>query len=313
MRAVLLRSFGPPENLIVTDVPDPVPAPGEAVVDVSAASITFVETQLRAGRPPRPEMAPKLPVILGNGVGGMVSAVGPDIDQALIGRRVVTTTGGSGGYAERVAVQAAALTEVPDGLSLTDAVALLADGRTALALIRAAAPGPGATVLVEAAAGGVGSLLVQLAVNTGAQVVAATGAARKTAVAKELGATVAVTYTEPGWDEHQVDVVFDGVGGGVGDAAYRMLRPGGRFFGFGMASGTFGPSIADRPDVSVTRGVPVTPDQLRGLVENALEEASAGRLRPLIGQVFPLEQAADAHAAIERRTTIGKTLLTVLR
>lgn len=292
-------------------MPDPVPAPGEVVVDVTAAGITFVETQLRAGRPPRPEMAPELPVVLGNGVGGVVSAVGPDTDQALIGRRVVTSTGGSGGYAERAAAAVANLTDVPDGVSLTDAVAMLADGRTAMALIRAAAPGPGMTVLVEAAAGGVGSLLVQLAINAGAEVVAAAGSARKAAVAKELGATIAVSYAKPGWDTHQVDVVFDGIGGSVGDAAYRMLRPGGRFFGFGMASGTFGPSMADRPDASVTRGVPVTPDQLPGLVKDALTETAAGRLRPLIGQVFPLGQAADAHAAIEKRATIGKTLLIV--
>jgi len=307
----MLRAFGPPENLIVTDVPDPVPAAGQAVVDVSAVSITFVETQVRAGRPPHPRMTPQLPVILGNGVSGVVSAVGPDAGRELIGRRVVTATGGSGGYAERVAVPAAGLTEVPDGLSLTDAAAVLADGRTALALIRAAAPEPGMTVLVEAAAGGVGSLLTQLATRAGAKVIAAAGSARKTAVASELGAALTVNYAEPGWDAHQVDVVFDGVGGSVGNTAYRMLKPGGRFYGFGMASGAFGPSTEDRPDVTVTRGVPVTPDQLPGLVKDALAEAAAGRIRPLIGQVFPLAQAADAHAAIEKRSTIGKTLLTV--
>lgn len=311
MRAVLLRAFGAPENLIPADVPDPVPAPGQVVIDVAAAGITFVETQLRAGRPPRPEMAPRLPAILGNGVGGVVSAVGPDVDPAFTGRHVVSSTGGSGGYAERAAVAAAGLTDVPDGLTPAEAVAMLADGRTALALFRAAAPGPGTTVLVAAAAGGVGGLLVQLAVGAGARVVAAVGSARKAAVAKELGAAVVVDYSMPGWDTDQVDVVFDGVGGAAGDMAYRMLRPGGRFFSYGMASGAFAPSAEDRPDVSVTRGVPVTPDQMAGLVRDALSEAAAGRLRPVIGQSFPLERAADAHAAIEERATIGKTILVV--
>jgi NADPH2:quinone reductase len=311
MRAVLLRTFGLPEELALADVADPIPGPGQVVIDVAVAGITFVETQLRSGHPPRPGMEPPLPVILGNGVGGVVSAVGQDADPAQVGRRVISTTGGSGGYAERVAVPAAGLIEIPGPLSTPEAVALLADGRTAMALIRAAGPRPGDRVLVVAAAGGVGSLLVQLAAATGAQVVAAAGTPRKVAVAKELGAAVAVDYTGPGWDAHQVDVVFDGVGGAIGEAAYRMLSPGGRFFGFGMASGSFAPAAEYRPNVTVTRGVPVTPDQMRELTIAALTEAAAGRLRPLVGQSFPLERAADAHAAMESRATIGKTLLVV--
>ncbi len=163
MRAVVLREFGPPASLAIDRLADPVPGPGQALVEVELASVTFVETQVRAGRPPHPAMSPALPVVPGNGVGGRVAAVGEGADPALVGRRVVTTTGGSGGYAERVAVPAAALLEVPAELDLADAVALLADGRTALSLVEAALPRPGETVLVLAAAGGVGSLLVQLA------------------------------------------------------------------------------------------------------------------------------------------------------
>jgi NADPH2:quinone reductase len=91
VRVVVLREFGPPERLAVEDVPDPVAAEGQALIDVQFASITFVETQLRAGRPPVPAMAPRLPAVLGNGVGGVVSAVGAGADAALAGRRVVTT------------------------------------------------------------------------------------------------------------------------------------------------------------------------------------------------------------------------------
>jgi NADPH2:quinone reductase len=297
-------------------------APGQVLIDVEFANITFVETQLRAGHPPVPAMAPQLPVILGNGVGGVVTAVGSNAgaDQALIGRRVVTATGGSGGYAERVAVDAAGLIDIPERLGLAEAVALLADGRTALALIRATAVRPGETVLVEAAAGGVGSLLVQLARNIGASVVGAAGGARKVALAAELGADVTVDYTAPGWTQTVarltggVDVVLDGVGGDIGTQAYGMLKDGGRFCAYGMASGGFAQiseAEAASRNITMTRGVRASPEQARELSRAALAEAAAGRLRPVIGQRFPLERAADAHAAMAARTTLGKTLLVV--
>ena len=308
MRAVVLREFGAPERLVPAEVADPVPGPGQVLVDVRIANITFVETQIRAGRPPNPAMAPRLPAILGNGVGGVIE-----------GRQVVSTTGGSGGYAERAVVDASLPIPVPAGLDLADAVALLADGRTALALVRAAGVRSGETVLVEAAAGGVGSLLVQLARGAGARVIAAAGGPRKVAFAADLGADLPVDYTAPGWTDQVasapgggVDVVFDGVGGTVGRAAFGLLRPGGRFCAYGLASGTF-TAIADDDaasrGITVLRGAPVTPQQMRELSVAALAQAAAGRLRPVIGQTFPLERAADAHAAIERRETIGKTLL----
>jgi NADPH:quinone reductase len=320
VRAVLLREFGPPERLAAEEVPDPEPAAGQAVVDVEFANITFVETQVRAGRPPVPAMAPRLPVILGNGVGGVVSTVGPGADPALTGRRVITTTGGSGGYAARVAVDAAGLIPVPEPLGLAEAVALLADGRTAIALLRAAAVRAGDTVLVEAAAGGVGSLLVQLARHAGARVVATAGGPRKAAAATELGASVAVDYSAPGWAERvrrqagRVDVVFDGVGGEIAAAAFGLLASGGRFCAFGMASGAFARISDDEAGgrgITIIRGAQLTPGQMRELSQAALDEAAAGRLRPVIGQTYPLERAADAHAALASRATVGKTLLVV--
>jgi NADPH2:quinone reductase len=319
---VVLRQFGPPVELVAAEVPDPVPGPGQALIEVEIVNVTFVETQVRAGRPPNPAMAPRLPAVLGNGVGGVVAAVGGRADPALVGRRVISSTGGSGGYAERVAVDAAGLIPVPDELGLAEAVALLADGRTSVALVRAAAPGAGETVLVEAAAGGVGSLLLQLARNAGARVVAAAGGGRKLSLAAELGAGTTVDYSEPGWAEQVrswvggVDVVFDGVGGRVGREAFDLLRAGGRFCAFGMASGAF-TRIPDGEDatrgVTVIRGAPVPPEELRELTRAALAEAAAGRIRPVIGQTFPLERAADAHTAIEARATVGKTLLLTRR
>jgi NADPH2:quinone reductase len=307
----VVSEFGPPEVLVPTDVPDPVPGPGQALIDVEIANITFVETQLRAGRAP-PSMQPELPVILGNGVGGVVAAAP---DSALNGTRVISTTGGSGGYAERAAVDASGLIPVPDDLGLAKAVALLADGRIAMSLIRAAEVRADETVLVEAAAGGVGSLLVQLALGAGARVVAAAGGERKLDVARQLGAHVAIDYTQPAWTEQLpdgVDVAFDGVGGDIGRAAFALVRPGGRFCAFGLASGAFTQIPDDEAagrKVTVVRGTRPAPEEMRELTKAALAESVAGRLDPVIGQTFPLERAADAHAAIEARETIGKTLL----
>jgi NADPH:quinone reductase len=320
MRAVIVQEFGPPDVLVAGEAPEPSAGEGEVVVDVELANVTFVETQMRAGKPPRPGMLPALPMIPGNGVGGVVAAVGAGVDADLIGRRVVAGLGGSGGYAERAAVAARRLLEVPDGLTLRDAVALLADGRTALSLIRLAPPGQGETVLVEAAGGGVGTLLVQLARNAGAQVVALAGGERKLAVTRELGADVAIDYREDGWARQvrdvvgDVDIVFDGVGGEIGLAAFDLLRAGGRFCPFGMASGSFTPipeQAAEARGIAVLRGAAPSPEQLLALTRAALEEAAAGRLRPVIGQELALEDAAAAHAAIEARATVGKTLLVV--
>ena len=314
MRAVWLREFGEPEVLTIGEAPDPVAGPGRVVVDVEFANITFVETQFRAtgGGP----FAATLPMVPGNGVGGVVAAVGPGVPADLLGARVITSTGGSGGYAERAAVDATALFPVPAEVPLDVAVALLADGRTATMMTRAAGLRAGERVLVEAAAGGVGSLVVQLAKAAGATVVAAAGGARKLAVATELGADVTVDYTETGWPDRvgePVDVVFDGVGGDIGRTAFGLLGPGGRMVSFGLASGSW-TAVSDEEaaarEVTLVRPA-ASPDELRAYTESALAEAAAGRLRPIIGQRFPLAKAADAHRAIQSRATIGKTLLEV--
>lgn len=311
MRAVWLREFGGPEALVPGEAPEPVAGPGHVVIDVEFVNITFVETQFRArgGGP----FAGKLPVVPGNGVGGVISSVGDGVSAALVGTRVVSSTGGSGAYAERVAVSGDAVFPVPKGLALDAAVALLADGRTATMMVRAARLVPGERVLVEAAAGGVGSLLVQLAAAAKARVVGAVGHADKMSVVEELGADLVVDYRKDGWAAAvgPVDVVFDGVGGEVARAAFGLLGRGGRMVSFGLASGTWAPTSAA---AAATNGVTLvrpsaTPEELREYTSSALHAAAAGRLRPLIGQRFPLDRAADAHAAMESRATIGKTLL----
>ncbi|MGI8430648.1 MAG: zinc-binding dehydrogenase [Solirubrobacteraceae bacterium] len=312
----MIRDFGVPGVLKVENLPDLAAGLGEVVIDVEYASITFVETQARAGCAPNAAMA-SLPLVPGNGVGGWVAEVGEGVGQSLLGRAVVTTTGGRGGYAERVVVPGDLPIEIPDGVSIRDAVALLADGRTALALARVAAPKPGEVVLVEAAAGGVGTCLIQLMTAAGATVVAGVGSPRKMAVARGLGADTVVDYSLDGWEDEirgergGLAVVFDGVGGEVGASALALLRPGGRFCQYGMASGRFTDVATRRQDVHVLRGTALSPAESRELSIEALRLAAAGKLIATVGQEYPLEQAAAAHAAIESRSTIGKTLLRV--
>jgi NADPH:quinone reductase len=315
MLAVWVTKFGGPEVLVARETPDPVPAEGQVVVDVTAASITFVETRVRAGSGPFPAGAPEPPFVPGNGVGGIVSAVGANVEPGWIGQRIVTTTGGSGGYAEKVAVPVRGLVGVPAEVDLLDATALLADGRTASGLIELSAPRPGEWVLVEAAAGGVGTLLVQLALAAGANVIGVAGGERKCDVVRSLGATLVVDYGRPEWVSEvraateRVDVVFDSVGGAIGAGALTLLRPGGRFVQFGVAGGAATDTAGTDLTLLGFRELGVIAARSAELTASALAKAAAGTLRPIIGQMFPLAKASDAHAAIESRATIGKTLL----
>jgi NADPH2:quinone reductase len=323
MRVVRAEEPGPPSVLRVVEVPSPEAGPGEVLIDVEVAGITFVETLVRSGRFSRPGAPTAFPLVPGNGVGGTVAAVGAGVDPALVGRLVVSTTGGSGGYAERVVVPAAEPHLVPEGVDVRTAVALLADGRTAIGLARAAQLGTGDRVLVTAAGGGVGSLLVQLARRAGvAQVVALAGGEAKRARAREVGADVVVDYRRAGWPGkvrdatggHGVDAAFDGVGGDVGAEVVRLLAPGARLMVHGMAGGAFTqvpPELVAERNLTVVTlpRVLAGEGEARAATAEALAAAAAGTLVPTIGQEYPLAEAAAAHAAIEARATVGKTLL----
>jgi NADPH2:quinone reductase len=326
VRVVRAEEAGPPDVLHVVEVPDPEPAPGQVVIDVAVAAITFVDTLVRAGRFP-PGGGATFPLVPGNGVAGTVAAVGAGVDPTLLGARVVSTTGGSGGYAERVAVPAGEPHRVPEGVDLRTAAALLADGRTAIGLARAAALGPGDGVLVTAAGGGVGSLLVQLARRAGvATIVALAGGEAKRARALDLGADVAVDYRRPGWTEEvraaagdggadaAFDAAFDGVGGDVGAEIVGLLAPGARLVVYGMAGGAMTqvpPEVVDERNLTVVTLAQVLagPGEARAATAEALAAAGEGRLVPTIGQEYALGRAAEAHAAIEARATVGKSLL----
>ncbi|MFB9201766.1 zinc-binding dehydrogenase [Nonomuraea spiralis] len=326
MRVVRVARFGGPEVLETRTAPDPVAGPGEVVVRTGFAEINFIETQLRQGFTPGPPL-PELPYVPGGGVGGHVVSVGEGADSGLVGRRVVARTPGfGGGNAELVVVRAEDLIEVPDGVELADATALLNDGSTAVGLFANAGIRPGEWVLVEAAAGGLGSLLVQLAHGAGARVIGAAGSPAKLEVAAGLGAEVTVDYSRPGWTREVLDAtggrgpdaVFDGVGGELGREAFGVTARGGRFSVHGASSGSVtavDPEEAARRDVTVI-GLEqlMAMSEIRGANERtarALAEAAAGRLRAVVGRTYPLERAGEAHAAIEAREVSGKTLLTI--
>ena len=324
--AVQVTRFGGPEVLATIAVPDPVPGPGEVIIAVSAADVLFLDAVIRSGRAAAwfPVTPPYVP---GNGVAGRVSAVGEGVDRGWAGRAVVARTGaggGSCGYAEQVAVPAGQLVPVPDGVGLAEAAAVLHDGTTALGLASSTGIQPGENVLILGAAGGLGILLGQLARARGARVIAAARGQAKLDLLDGLGARAVVDYGEPHWPEAVVratggagpDVVFDGVGGELGAAAFRVTASGGRFSAHGAASGGFAPIDADQ---AARRGVTLRgfeqvqfgPGEHERLAGQALAALAAGRIRPVIGQVFPLPNAADAHMALETRSALGKTLLTV--
>ncbi|MFD7366872.1 zinc-binding dehydrogenase [Nocardiopsis alba] len=319
MRAVIAERPGGPEVLrYVEDLPDPVPGAGRVRIAVEYAAITFIDTRRRAGRSPGPPV--EFPVVLGNGVGGVVDRIGDDVDPEWLGARVVSTTGGGGGYADLALANVTDAHRVPDRLSLADATAVLADGRTAIGLCEAAAIRPRETVVVTAAAGGVGGILVQLATASGARVIGLAGSPAKLAEIRDQGAT-AIDYRATGWVEelaagapNGVDVVFDGVGGATTDHLFRSVREGGRYLQHGAAGGSWGTidaDVASRRHVTVIplAEIGAGPGEMAAFTARALSLAADGGIRARIGQTFPLSEADRAHTAIEARTTIGKTLL----
>ncbi|MEV0841960.1 zinc-binding dehydrogenase [Actinocatenispora sera] len=319
MRAVIADHPGAPDVLHPIVLPDPEPGPGQVRVAVEVVATTFIDTLIRAGSPVAPPAT--FPVVPGNGVGGSIDLVGPGVDPAWIGARVVTATGGTGGYVSLALARTADLHRVPEPLGLPDATALLADGRTAVGLHHAAGIRPGQTVVITAAAGGVGSILVQLAKASGAIVSALAGSSDKIDHARTLGADITVNYRDHDWTTRLrsavpdgMSVVFDGVGAQTTPALVTLIRPGGRYVQHGAAGGSWGtidPTTAAAKNITVIplAAIGTTPDELFSFTERALDLAAQGTIRPTIGRTFPLQDAAQAHAAIGSRTIIGKTLL----
>jgi NADPH:quinone reductase len=324
VHAIRQHEFGPAENLMYEEVADPAPAADQVRIAVEAAGVHLLDTMIRKGQSGGPFPLPDLPMIPGREVAGRVDAVGPDVDEAWRGRRVVAHLGmASGGYAELALAPGGALHELPDELAADVAVAMIGTGRTTMGILEVAEPAPDDVVLVTAAAGGIGSLLVQAAHNVGAVVVGAAGGPDKVERARALGADVGVDYREPAWPKvvqealegRHVTLALDGVGGEIGRGALELLGPGGRIVMFGWSSGeplqiTTSDLYAGGITASAAVGPRIMqrPGGMRDLETRALAEAAAVRIVPPLTR-FPLAAAAQAHLALETRQTIGKTVL----
>ncbi|RSM64457.1 oxidoreductase [Kibdelosporangium aridum] len=323
-RAIRQYEFGPAEVLRLEEVPAPVPDRGQVRVRVAAAGVHLVDTSIRGGVGGGPFALPELPMTPGREVAGVVDAVGAQVDQAWLGKRVVAHLGqASGGYAELAVANVASLHELADGVEFDKAVAMIGTGRTTMAVLEAASLRADDVVLVPAAAGGMGALLVQAARNVGAFVVALAGGPAKVEVVRGLGADVVLDYRVDGWPERvrqalgdrELTVYFDSVGGAAGRAAFDLLGVGGRVVMFGYSSGEqLELSAGDLWARSLTATAAIgprilrRPGGLRELESAALAALAAKELVPLT-QAFPLAQAAAAHRALETRGTVGKVVL----
>lgn len=324
MRAIVQRDFGGPEVLKVEEAPLPEPGSGEVRVRVEAAGVHAVDTDIRRGDGPPSMPRPVLPMTPGREVAGIVDAVGPDVDEGLLAARVVVHVGfRSGGYAEFALAPAASLHLLPDEVSFSQAVAAIGTGRTAQLMWDSVPTRAEDIVIVPGASGGLGSQLVQLSLSIGATVVALYGGETKRSTVERLGEPsprfIALDSTDEAWSarmrsllgERQPSLLYDGVGGALGRAALETLGRGARVVIIGWSSGA--PVRLDTDDligrsltVTVPLGRPLA--DLRALESRALAALAERRVDPPVDE-YPLERAADAHAAIEQRRQQGKVVL----
>jgi NADPH2:quinone reductase len=325
MRAVRLHQFGPAENLVLDEVPDPWPGSDQVRIRVRAAGVHVLDTVIRSGASGGPFPLPELPTIPGREVAGVVDEIGADVDPSWLGRRVVAHLGqASGGYAQLAVAYRSALHAIPDGLDDAEAVAMIGTGRTAFGILEAAAITAADVVLVTGASGGLGVLLVQLAHHAGATVVGVAGGPRKVAIVAQQGADLAVDYSVDGWadqvrsrlGEREVSVVLQAVGGELGRGAVALLGDKGRVVVYGWSGGDGPVGLTDEQHArgiveidDLGRRIMTRPGGMRALEDISLGSAARGEVVPLVGQVFPLADAAAAHRAVESRATIGKTVL----
>ncbi|KAA1397857.1 zinc-binding dehydrogenase [Aeromicrobium ginsengisoli] len=320
MHAIRQYELGGPEVLRYEEVPDLVPGEGQVRIAVSASGVHVLDTALRAGFTSAVHQPLQLPMTPGREVAGRVDAIGPGVDGAWSGKRVVAHLGmASGGYAEQALAAAESLHEIPDGMPCAVAVASIGTGRTAAGILDQSPIRPDDVVIVTSAAGGLGVLLVQAAKEAGALVVGLAGGEDKVAIARAQGADIAVDYRIDGWDDvvrrelggDWVTLVLDGVGGKTADAAYGLLATGGRLMQYGWF--TDEPATYDDPTRTVRMllgpQMLARPGGLRSLEAEALARAADGSRVPLADAAFALSDAAGAHRALEGRHTYGKVVL----
>jgi NADPH2:quinone reductase len=311
MKAIQIEEFGGTDAMQLVDLPDPEPGEKEVVIDVARCGINFADTHATRNDYLAPQELPLVP-------GGEVVGMDPD------GRRVVAMLM-NGGYAQKVAVHEAAAVPVPDEVSDDQAAALLLQGLTAQSLIhRCARLEAGETVVIEAAAGGTGSIAVQLAKRHGARVIGLASSPEKRELVERLGADATVDSRAEDLKEaileanggQQVDAVFEMAGGDAFEATLRTLAPFGRVVVFGIAS---------REENAVKTGHLLRnsrsvigfwlvhlfrePEAIKAGISELLGAVAAGDLEVVIGGVYPLSQARQAHEDLAGRKTQGKLLL----
>jgi NADPH2:quinone reductase len=318
MRAIVVSELGGPEVMVLGERPDPVPGPGQVVVQVAAAGVNFIDIYRRSGVYKQP-----VPYVPGSEGAGTVVAVGEGVHEFSAGDHVAWCEG-PGSYAERVAVAANQAVPVPEGIDLKLAGAVMLQGLTAHYLCRSTFPvADGTIAVVHAAAGGVGLLLTQMIKDIGGTVVATTSSTAKAALAKQAGADFVTTYEEFPAVVREVtggrgaDVVFDGVGKDTFDASLSVLRPRGMMVLFGGSSGQVPPFDLQR--LNSGGSLFVTRPTLAHYVTNRtellwragdiFEGIVKASLHVRVGAEYPLAAAPRAHEDLSGRGTAGKLIL----
>ncbi len=329
MRMIVVPRLGGPEVLTLIEAPMPVAGPDQLLVKLDYALVGFADVYQREGvyRASKTLGANEAPLKIGGGGAGTVVAVGDQVTDFKPGDRVVYGEQ-LGSYAEYIAVPAWRATKVPDGIDLKDVAGLPSQGATAHYLAYDTGKlAPGMTCLIHAAAGGVGHVLVQLAKQLGATVLATVGSAAKAEFVKTLGADHVILYRDEdfvaavkSWgDGSGVDVAYDAVGPATLDKTIQCVRPRGLVVLYGNTSGlveSISPmALGNAGSLYFTR--PRLANHMRNAAEagkrmdDLLAGIGSGRLRLALAETLPLERAADAHRLIQSRATIGRVLLSV--
>lgn len=324
MKAVLCKGFGGPGTLVVEDVAAPVPGPEEVRIRVHAAGVNFPDTLIIEGRY---QIRPEPPFSPGGEVAGVIDAVGERVSGLAPGDRVMALTGW-GGFAEQVVVDAGRAMAIPDSMDFVTAAGFtMTYGTSMHALKQRGRLAAGETLLVLGAGGGVGLTAVELGRVMGATVIAAAGSADKLAAAQAAGAHHLINYRDGDFraqvkaiaGPRGVDVVYDPVGGPLFEEALRSLAWKGRLLVVGFASGQIPQAPANLP---LLKGADIVgvfwgafcrhePEENRRNFAELVALHAAGRLRPHIGQVLPLERAGEALNALSARSVTGKIVLRV--
>ncbi len=323
MKAIRIYETGGPEVMHLEEIETPTPQDGQILIKVAAAGINYADIAQCQGTY---LTRTRTPLTLGGEVAGTVAALGPGVSTPAEGSRVMAV--GTGGYAEYAIAQANSVIPIPPNLDFAHAAAFPVQGITAYQLLRESARiQPGESVLVHAAAGGVGTLAVQLAKLMGAGAVIGTASnADKLDLARRMGADAAINYTEPNWVEQVknatngqgADIILEMVGGQIAEQNLQCLAPFGRMVVYGAASGLIaqfsGIQLMYKNQAII--GYWLTsqlrrPDRIARAAMELMQFLDSGKLEIILGQTFPLSEAAEAHRAISERKTMGKVVLII--